>query len=120
MSPVIYAKTWKYRSLPLPFMSRHNWEVTLIQDFLHDASLYVTFNEKTFEAPLEKVKIIIDSPYSIVEVEDCDRNKYQLRKWKQDQIKAFQQELGKICRYDEDDEDCRDFLAELYRKETLD
>lgn len=91
-------------------MSRHNWKVTLIED-----SLYVTFNEKAFEVPLEKVKIIIDSPYSIVEVEDCDRNKYQLRKWKQDQIKDFQQELRSIPK---DLRDTLAALAELYRKEA--
>lgn len=119
--PLLFEKQWRHRSLPLPFMSRHNWDVNFVGD-----SLYVIFNGKRFSAPLEKVKIIIDSSSPIAELEDCDGNKYQLRKWKRDQINDFQQEVRKklIYRYDKDPgkifsgyKPWRDSLAEEYREE---
>lgn len=118
---LLFEKQWRHRSLPLPFMSRHNWDVNFIGD-----SLYVIFNGKRFSVPLEKVKIIIDSSSPIAELEDCDGNKYQLRKWKRDQINEFQQEVREklIYRYDKDPgkifsgyKPWRDSLAEEYREE---
>lgn len=121
--PLATEKQWRHRSLPLPFMSRHNWDVIFLGD-----SLYVTFNGKDFRVPLEKVKIITDSSSSIAEVEDSDGKKYQLRKWKREQINDFQQEVRKklIYRYDKDPgkifsdyKPWRDSLAEEYEKEKL-
>ena len=118
----IYYKHWKHRSLPLPFTTPHNWEV----DIWNNDAVWITFNGKTFEAPPEKIKIINGIFFSIVEVEDDDQNKYQLRGWDPIQIRKFQQRIRDNIyhfyeRYPEKAfpgyESWRNSLAEEYRKE---
>lgn len=77
---------WEHHSLR--FMPKHDWEVMIQNDVIN-----VVFNGKTFDVSPEKINLISGLLSSVVELEDDNQNKYQLRGWKRDQIKEFQQAL---------------------------
>lgn len=113
---------WEHRSLSLPFTTPHNWDV----DVLNDGAVRVTFNGKKFVAPQEKITIKTGIFFSMVEVEDGDKNKYQLRGWNPIQIMKFQQKIRDDIFYSYDAcpekafpgyESWRNSLAEEYREE---
>lgn len=77
---------WEHHSLR--FMPKHDWEVMIQNDVIN-----VVFNGKTFDVSPEKINLKSGLLSSVVELEDDNQNKYQLRGWKRDQIKEFQQAL---------------------------
>lgn len=78
---------WEHHSLR--FMPKHDWEVMIQNEVIN-----VVFNGKTFDVSPEKIKLIRGILSSVVELEDDNQNKYQLRGWKWDQTKEFQWALN--------------------------